>query len=107
MDTSLFSQAVDEMFPKLDEAARTEIKNSVFEHMIATMREKVFAHDAEGKLKVLASMDEKDPIKNGELYLKQIFEKFDSLSAEEKLRINKELDEELTRVMNEIYKAYE
>jgi hypothetical protein len=107
MNPSAFSQAVDEVFPKFDEQTRTEIKNRVFEHMISALKGKLYAQDPEGELRLLSSTDEEDPVKKAEQYLKQIFEKFASLSTEEQTRINKELDDELTRVMHEIYKAYD
>ena len=47
MSSSLFVQAIDEAFPKLDAETRAEINDKVTGHMLIIMKEKVFAHDQE------------------------------------------------------------
>ena len=108
MNPSLFSQAVDEAFPLLNETTRDEIKMRVFFHMIEFLKEKVYVNDAEG-LKILEQRIHVESVaeKQHEIYLTQIIEKFNSLPSNEKSKLTSELYSELTRVMQEIYKAYE
>lgn len=108
MNTSVFSQAVDKVFPLLDEETRDEIKSRVIVHMMEFLKEKVFANDREG-LTTLEQQIKAESIieKRQELYLKQIFKKFNTLPEDEQIKLDDVLDTELTRVMQEIYQAYE
>jgi len=108
MNPSVFSQAVDQTFPNLDEENRTEIKNKVFIHMVEYLKERVYANDTEG-LQKLEQITQNEPAteKRVGIYLKYIIEKFASLTSEEQTKYDTEMDNELTRVMHEIYQAYE
>ena len=108
MNQSIFSQAVDQSFPNLDEEIRTEIKNKVFIHMVEFLKEKIYANDTDGLKKFeQATKNEPTAEKRAAYYINQIFEKFASLSSEEQNKYDSEIDKELTRVMHEIYQAYE
>jgi hypothetical protein len=108
LNPSIFSQAVDETFPNLDQSLREEIKVKVTAHMIELLKEKVFTNDAEGLIRLdQISKNEPDKTKQAQLFMKYISEKLLSLSPEEQETINKELDTEFTQVMRKIYKAYE
>ncbi len=108
MNPSVLPQAINEAFPNLDEALRMEISNKVSAHMFEVLKDKVYANDAEGLQKLNQIIQaETEGAKRSEFYLKQIVEKLVSLSSDDQKRIDKELDEELTRVMHEIYKSYE
>jgi len=108
MNPSIFSRAINEAFPQIDESVRTEIYNKVSTHTIEVLKDHVYKGDSNG----LQSLDqiiqeEKDDKKRSEVYLKQILEKFAALSLDEQKSIESELDTELTHVMHEVYKAYE
>jgi len=108
MNSSLFSQAVDEAFPQLDEETRNEIKNKVTLHILEFLKDKAFEQDPQGLQNLNSAVEaEQDETKRSELYVKQITEKFSSLPEEERKKIDQELEKELTRVMHEIYKIYE
>jgi hypothetical protein len=108
MNPSPFQQAIEEAFPNLNPELRAEIHDKVSQHIFEVLKDKVFANDSEGLQKLDYSLkEETDEKKRSEVYMKQIMEKLLSLPAEKQKEIDQELNEELTRVMHEVYKAYE
>ena len=108
MNSSLFSQAIDEAFPNLDEETRAEIKDKVTSHMFVKMKEKVFANKQEDLHKFnLLVKEEIDPTERSQIYVSKILEKFASLPEEDRQRIDQELNGELLNIMHKIYQAYE
>lgn len=108
MDQSVFRQAIDKAFPKLDEQLRSEIYQRVLEHIFENLKNKVFINDADGLQDFQQAVkDEQDNKKQAQLYVKKILEKLVALPIDKQKEINRELTVELNRVMKEIYKAYE
>lgn len=108
MNQPLLSQAIANAFPNLDQVLKTEIYEKVTAHLFELLREKVYANDAEGLAKLTQITGQEPNIENrSKAYGKRIIEKLISLPADEQKEIDHYLDEELTRVMHEIYKAYE
>lgn len=93
---TVFDQAIKQLLPQLDDSLQGEIREKVTTHMWETLKELVFKNDQKG----LSGLSTESG-----LYLKQIIGKFSGLNKAKQKEINQTMDEELTRVMYQIYQA--
>jgi hypothetical protein len=104
MDT-LFSQAVDKLFPNLDQETKKEIYERVSAHLSEVLKEAVFQDNPEelntlnDKLKIISDVEERS-----KKYGEEIGNKLQTLSESRQKEISFLLDQEMTRVMHEVYK---
>lgn len=106
MNDSVFKQAIDQTFPKLDDATKKEIHDRVLGHLLEYLKEKAYADDPSGLLSLHDMLIKtSDPKKQAEEYGRRIGQKVASLPAEKQKEINQAYLAEMTRVMHEVYQA--
>ena len=104
MVNSMFAQAVDQSFPKLDQSLKVEIIQKVNGHMLEFLKEEVYRNDPAALKdlnKKLLSMRDKE--EGSTAYGEYITRRFVSLPENEQKSISDKFDVELTRVMHKIY----
>lgn len=103
----IFYKAIQETFPNLDESTQKEIFVKVRLHMLELLKDKVFENNPDSIKKLDETvLAEKNQSKRFELYATLLFQKFASLSQNEQKTIGVYLDQELTAIMHQLYKAY-
>lgn len=108
MITTQFTEAVDQIFPQLDENTRTDIKEKVTMHMLEFLRGELYseAKQVEEWLTLLDNLNAIDDIEErSKQYSLLIMNKLNSLSAVEQKILMEKFNSEQTRVMHEIYIA--
>lgn len=106
--TTLFAQAVDEIFPALDPSIKNEIKEKVTIHMLEILKEELYKDNPyallifDNKVKRIEDQEERS-----KFYGKHLMDKFLMLPQEKQNKINEKLNNELTQVMHILYKEVE
>lgn len=104
---TVFSQAVNETFPQLDQSLKDEISQKVTEHMLESLKDEAYRADSQGLNDLSASVLQiQDINERSKIYGEQIIKKLGSLPENEQKVIMDKLDAELTRVMHQVYQAY-
>ncbi len=93
---TVFDQAIKQLLPQLDDSLQGEIREKVTAHMWETLKELVFQNDPKGLAELGQDSTE---------YLKQILNQFNGLDKDRQKEVNQLMDEELTKVMHQIYQA--
>ncbi len=107
MNPVVIKDAINQLFPDIDQSIREKVLQDVTAHMIEFLKEKAYA----GNPTALKALDEavaggNDVEGRSKMYGEQIIKKFLSLDQEMQQRINHEFDEELIKVVDRIYRAY-
>lgn len=106
INDSVFVQAVSEAFPQLEDSLKQEILNNVSSHMMEFLKEKVFENLSEDLAVLDAELQNiQDVGERSKVYGSKIFQKLSSLDALTQDKILRAFDEELTKVMHEVYNA--
>lgn len=106
MNDSVFAQAVSQAFPQLDDSLKQEVLNNVAIHMLEFLKEKVFESLPEELSEFEAELQNtQDVEERSKVYGSKILQKLSSLDATSQNNILRAFDEELTRVMHDVYNA--
>lgn len=107
MDEAVFIQAVNELFSDIDEEIKKEIIEKVIVHMNEFTKRLIYQDDSLQLDTLNKEVINSPTIDESRInYEQAISSRLSSLTESTQLKISEQINQELTRVMHQIYLAY-